>query len=594
MIAGGVVDPSGIVEIVAGTGGHSSQGITRTDSRAVKTNKSYGAFRMDMFGNRADLKYYAISATANTLVDSSTVTCKGTDGLAPTAPANLTATAGAGSTAMLGWAASTDNYGVTGYRVYRDGTAVADLAGSATSWTDTTSAGATTYTYAVDAVDAAGNRSVRSNSAAVTIGGPDTTAPTVPTGLNATPSASAVSLSWSASTDNVGVTGYRVLRDGVVVDTTSATTYADSTVAANTTHNWAVRAFDAAGNTSAASASVASVRDTVAPSTPGNLRVTGIAPGAVSLAWDASTDNVGVKTYRLYRDGGVLAEVAATTFTDYTAGGAGTTHTYQVRAVDAAGNASAASNSATANAADSSPPTVPTGLQATATGPNRVSLSWTASTDDVGVSGYTVFRNGTAIASTATTTFQDTSPLSETTYSYTILARDAAGNSSAQSTAVAVTTPAATAIAAVADTYVKATTATSNYGRATSLRVDGDPATNAYLKFTVAGVTGPVLRARLRIWVVAGSSTGFVTHPVADSSWSETLTNWNNAPAIGSAVLSSSGATTVGTWVTVDITPLVTGNGTVTVALTSGGLSAASYGSRESSMAPQLLLDATS
>jgi hypothetical protein len=59
-------------------------------------------------------------------------------------------------------------------------------------------------------------------------------------------------------------------------------------------------------------------------------------------------------------------------------------------------------------------------------------------------------------------------------------------------------------------------------------------------------------------------------------------------------VVSSSGATTIGTWVTVDITPLVTGNGTVTVALTSGGLSAASYGSRESSMAPQLLLDATS
>ena len=71
--------------------------------------------------------------------------------------------------------------------------------------------------------------------------------------------------------------------------------------------------------------------------------------------------------------------------------------------------------------------------------------------------------------------------------------------------------------------------------------------------------------------------------------------NWNNAPEIDSVVLSSTGQTTTGTWVTVDITPLVTGNGTVTVALTSGGNSSSSYGSRESGgTAPRLLLDASS
>ena len=244
---------------------------------------------------------------------------------------------------------------------------------------------------------------------------------------------------------------------------------------------------------------------------------------------------------------------------------------------------------------DADPPTVPTGLQAAATGPNRVSLSWSASTDDVGVSSYSVFRNGTAITTTAATSFKDTSPLSETTYSYTVLATDAAGNSSALSTAVVVTTPAVVPIAAVADTYVKSTSGTTNYGRATAIRVDGDPATNAYLKFTVTGIGGQVLRARLQVWVAAGSSTGFAAHRVADSSWSETTMNWNNAPEIDSVVLSSTGQTTTGTWVTVDITPLVTGNGTVTVALTSGGNSSSSYGSRESGgTAPRLLLDASS
>ena len=83
---------------------------------------------------------------------------------------------------------------------------------------------------------------------------PDTQAPSVPTGLLVTPVAGGADLSWSASSDNVAVTGYRVRRDGASVGTTTATTFGDRNLAAGSTHSWTVEAYDAAGNTSAASA----------------------------------------------------------------------------------------------------------------------------------------------------------------------------------------------------------------------------------------------------------------------------------------------------------------------------------------------------
>ncbi|MCW3842512.1 DNRLRE domain-containing protein [Micromonospora yasonensis] len=593
--AGGTPTADGIVELVVGGGGHSSQGFTTSDPRVVKTNKSYGAMRMELFGNRADLQYYATGATSSTLVDSSTVPCKGADRLAPTAPTGVTATGNPTPSVSLAWTAATDNYGVTGYRVYRDGVPVANLPTTATSWTDTAVAGATRYEYTLDAVDAAGNRSDRSTPVAVTIPGPDTTPPTTPGGLAATTSPDAVTLTWSPSTDNVGVTGYQVLRDGTPVATVTATTYTDNAVPANEPHSWTVRAVDAAANVSAEAGPVTATRDTLAPSAPPNLRVTGVAPGTVSLAWGASTDNVGVVRYQVFRDGSRLASTSSgPAFVDDTVGSTGTSHTYAVTAVDAAGNISAPSNPVTVTTADASPPTVPTDLLAVAEGPNRVGLSWVPATDDVGVAGYTVYRDGTALGTTTAATFTDTTALSETTYSYAVSAFDAAGNASGPGTPATVTTPPATPFAAVADTYVKASSPTSSYGSTPVVRVDGDPVTNAYLKFTVTGQTGTVLRARLKILVAAGSSSGFVVRPVADSTWSETSTNWNNAPALGSTEIAASGRTTSGTWVTLDITSLVSGNGTVTIGLTSSGASSSSYASRESGTPPLLLLDTTS
>lgn len=115
----------------------------------------------------------------------------------------------------------------------------------------------TTYHYRVISRDAAGNTATSGDYVFTTQTVPDTTAPSVPTNLTASPTSTpSVSLSWAASTDNVAVTGYQIWRDGAQLATTASLAYTDTVVAANETHSYSVRAYDAAGNVSADSTSV--------------------------------------------------------------------------------------------------------------------------------------------------------------------------------------------------------------------------------------------------------------------------------------------------------------------------------------------------
>ena len=120
-----------------------------------------------------------------------------------------------------------------------------------------------------------------------------------------------------------------------------------------------------------------------------------------------------------------------------------TTYSYTVTAVDAAGNVSPPSGAAPATTpADTTPPSVPGGLTATATSPSQVSLSWTASTDDLAVTGYDVLRDGIVLTTVGSTSYINTGLTAGTTYSYTVRARDAAGNLSGPRRPPPVTTPA--------------------------------------------------------------------------------------------------------------------------------------------------------
>ncbi len=162
-------------------------------------------------------------------------------------------------------------------------------------------------------------------------------------------------------------------------------------------------------------------------------------PLRINVTWTAATDNVGVTTYRVYRNG---AQVATTSTTSWLNTGVADsmTYSYTVRALDAAGNMGDASAAATVTTPDLTAPTVPTNLAANAVAPTRVDLTWTASTDKVGVTGYRVYRDGAYLASTATASYSDATARASTTHAYAVAAYDTAGNVSAATGAVSVTT----------------------------------------------------------------------------------------------------------------------------------------------------------
>ncbi len=376
-----------------------------------------------------------------------------TDTDPPTAPAVLVAVPASSSTIALTWAPSTDNAGVLGYRIFRGGVEIGTS--STLLYTDTGLSAATAYTYTVAAFDAAGNLSAHSNPATATtlgLGGSDTQAPTVPLALVAIPaSSSSIALTWTPSIDNSGVLGYQIFRNGTQIATSAVSLYTDTGLAASTSYTYTVAAYDAAGNVSAQSAPAtattlgAGASDTDPPTVPLALVALPASSSSIALTWTPSVDNVGVLGYRVFRGG---AEVGTSTLPLFTDAGlsANTAYTYTVAAYDAAGNESAESGPVSATTlpsgtGDIEPPTIPTGGVAVALTPGSVSITWNASTDNVGVLGYWILRDGVEIGSSATQTFTDLGLSPLTLYAYTIVAFDAAGNSSAASVAASVTTP---------------------------------------------------------------------------------------------------------------------------------------------------------
>jgi fibronectin type 3 domain-containing protein len=248
--------------------------------------------------------------------------------------------------------------------------------------------------------------------------------------------------------------------------------------------------------------------------------------------------------------------------------------------------------------ADSQAPSAPTNLAATASSATQVNLSWTAATDNVGVTGYDVYRDGTLLQSLGVaTSFSDTTVTASTNYSYTVKAKDAAGNISMASNTATVTTPAdatPTTLTFVpdADTYVEQANPGTNFGTATKLLVDNSPVREGYLRFTVSGLSGSVQSATLRLFVTDSTSNGPAIYGVADTTWSETGLTWNNKPARGTTATDNKGAVSSGTWVEYNVTPLVTGNGAVSFALIGDSSNGLDVYSRQGTQPPQLVVKA--
>jgi len=158
--------PSGVTEIVAGSGGHGLQNQVTADSRLAASDfTDYGALRLSL--GTAGASYQFVS-TAGTTIDSGSVTCSGSqDTSPPSQPTGLTATAMSPTQVQLSWNDSTDNVGVTAYDIYRNDTLIASSAPPA-GYVDQTAQPGSTYTYTVVARDAAGNSSTPSDPATVT------------------------------------------------------------------------------------------------------------------------------------------------------------------------------------------------------------------------------------------------------------------------------------------------------------------------------------------------------------------------------------------------------------------------------------------
>jgi len=191
--------------------------------------------------------------------------------------------------------------------------------------------------------------------------GPDTTPPT--TSITAPANGATVSGTTTVTaseSDNVGVTSVEFYLDGALQSTDTTAPYSwswNTTTATNAGHSLTSKAFDAAANnaTSAAvSVTVNNVGDTTPPTAPGSLAASP-AKRKINLTWTASSDNVGVTGYQVWRASsatGTFTQIATTTSTSYTNSGliSGATWFYYVKATDAGGNVSAASNTASATA----------------------------------------------------------------------------------------------------------------------------------------------------------------------------------------------------------------------------------------------------
>jgi endonuclease I/chitodextrinase len=330
----------------------------------------------------------------------------------------------------------------------------------------------------------------------------DTQAPTTPTNLLASGTTSnSVSLSWTGSTDNIGVTGYNVYMNSVLKTTVSGTTTTVTGLTASTAYSFYVVAKDAAGNSSASSnvvnATTAAGTSITYCASQGNSTAdekigkvvfgainntstgtagyenftaltTNVTSGTantitITPSWTATAFSEGYAVWidynknGLFTDAGELAWSKATSTTTPATGtitipASATLGTTRMR-VSMKYNAIPTSCEAipygqvedytvniVAGTADTTAPSAPTALTASGTTQTTTTLSWTTATDNVGVTGYDVYRGTTLLGTVSTTTYNVTGLTTATAYTFSVKAKDAAGNVSASSNVVNVTT----------------------------------------------------------------------------------------------------------------------------------------------------------
>jgi chitodextrinase len=266
---------------------------------------------------------------------------------------------------------------------------------------------------------------------------------TTPTNLVAsTISPTSINLTWTAVS---GASGYSIYRNSTSapIATTTAISWLNSGLTPATANTYYVAAYSATTTSVLSDAAIATTTaDTVAPTTPGNLISQTLSTTAIKLSWTASTDNIGIAKYNVYRNNSLIA---TTSSLNYTNSGltASTTYRYKLSAVDTSGLESTKTATVTATTLitpDTTAPTTPGNLTAQTLSTTAIKLSWTASTDNIGIAKYNVYRNNSLIAQTSSLTYTDGSLTASTTYKYNLSAVDTSSLESTKTATVTATT----------------------------------------------------------------------------------------------------------------------------------------------------------
>jgi chitodextrinase len=343
---------------------------------------------------------------------------------------------GAHSVALT-WPSAVDDGAISGYEIMVNDAPVEQVGAAQTSVTVIDLQGATLYKLAVRALDSLGNTSDPLIAWATT---GDESAPTWPPGASASVfdvTDSGATLTWPPATDNVQVTGYQVMTDGMVLATTTGeTSVAVQNLTPWTAYTVTVMALDMAGNTSLDSLDITfKTSDSEVPwwSEDAVLQTSNIGPTQVTLTWPAAQDNGVLVGYDVVSAKVVLAQVNAETLSVTVEGlSPSQTYTLTVRAHDEAGHVSGAGPTTTVKTGDGLAPTWPAGssLIASQVTHDSLSLAWTPANDDVAVTLYRVMQDGVEVAVTAQPQVTVQNLSSWTTYTFVVLAEDGAGNGS--------------------------------------------------------------------------------------------------------------------------------------------------------------------
>jgi chitodextrinase len=279
---------------------------------------------------------------------------------------------------------------------------------------------------------------------------PDTTPPSTPANLaGGSSSSSTTAMTWSPSTDNVGVAGYYVLRNGVKIATTAEAQFQDSGLTGATTYSYTVKAFDLGGNVSPPSLAVEiTTKDAGPPSPPSDPVATALSCTQISLTWTASTD-IDVTSYWIFRGTSrtALSQVGTThstvtSFLNYSLNPA-TKYYFGVEAVDSSGYASVMTP--IASTATLALPSAPTHVSATASSSTQIVVSWTPGPSGMPISSYHIYQGSTPtgleqVAVRTTTSYTAVYLTPSTKYYYAVEEVDTGGNVSPMSATVSATT----------------------------------------------------------------------------------------------------------------------------------------------------------